>query len=319
MEVIFLSGYTAEEKVAIAKRHLLPRLIKDHGLKSGHLTFQEAAITKIITSYTQEAGLRGLDRKLAAICRKVARKVAEGKDNGVRITPSMVSKFLGPPEYLPEPDRIEGQPGVVTGLAWTEVGGEIMYIEVRTMPGKGNLSLTGQLGDVMKESAQTVLAFIRAHAVQLGLARDFYDEMDIHVHVPAGAVPKEGPSAGVSLLTAFYSALTMKPVTRDIAMTGEITLRGQIMAIGGLKEKSLAALRAGIKKVIIPRQNIKDLEEIPVELKRKIEFLPVDNITDLLTIMFPDRHFSLNLSKPSKAKPRPPKHAPRPHRRHTEL
>ncbi|MDR1546247.1 MAG: endopeptidase La [Deltaproteobacteria bacterium] len=291
MEVIYLSGYTAEEKAAIAKKHLLPRLIAEHGLKPGHVSIQDAALKKIIASYTQEAGLRALDRRLAAICRKAARRVAEGQDRPLRITPGQLSRYLGPPEVLPEPALSEGQPGVVTGLAWTEMGGELMYVEVRTMPGKGNLTLTGQLGEILKESAQTVLAFIRAHALELGLARDFYDELDIHIHVPAGAVPKEGPSAGVSLLIALVSALTGQPAPRDMAMTGEITLRGQIMAIGGLKEKALAALRSGIKKVVIPKQNLKDLEEIPLTLRRRIQFLPVDNIDELLQLSFPDKRF----------------------------
>ena len=286
MEVIHLSGYTAEEKVEIAKLHLIPRLVTNHGLTKEQLTFTDTALKKIIASYTLEAGLRGLDKKLAAICRKVARKVAEEKPGPYRITPASLNKYLGPPEILPEPERAEGQIGVATGLAWTEFGGELMYIEVRTMPGKGNLTLTGQLGDVMKESAQAALAYARSQAADLGLRPDFYEDIDIHIHVPAGAVPKEGPSAGVSLMAALISALTDRPVPKDLAMTGEITLRGQIMPIGGLKEKSLTALRAGIKKVIIPRQNLKDLEEIPPQIRHKMEFLDVDNIDQFLKIVF---------------------------------
>ncbi|MDR0620323.1 MAG: endopeptidase La [Deltaproteobacteria bacterium] len=299
MEIIHLSGYTAEEKVSISKKHLLPRLIKDHGLKHGTLTIQDSAIKAIISSYTYEAGLRGLDRKLAAICRKVARKVAEGRDKTFRITEKQLHKLLGPPEIVHEPKLTDGQPGVATGLAWTEGGGEVMYVEVRTMPGKGNLSLTGQLDEVMKESAQTVLAYARAHAMELGLDKDFYEEMDIHVHVPEGSVPKEGPSAGVALMVALISALTGIPVPKDMAMTGEITLRGQILAIGGLKEKSLAALRRGVKRIIIPRQNLKDLEdvaEIPANIKRKLAFLPVDNINDLLDLVFPNRKTTMPIS-----------------------
>lgn len=286
MEIIQLSGYTAEEKVEIAKLHLIPRLVSNHGLAKEQLTFTDTALKKIIASYTLEAGLRGLDKKLAAICRKVARKVAEDKIGPYRITPSSLHKYLGPPEILPEPERADGQIGVATGLAWTEFGGELMYIEVRTMPGKGNLALTGQLGEVMKESAQAALAYARSQAVELGLRPDFYEDIDIHIHVPAGAVPKEGPSAGVSLMAALISALTGRPVPKDVAMTGEITLRGQIMPIGGLKEKSLTALRAGIKKVIIPRQNLKDLEEIPPQIRHKMEFLDVDNIDQFLKIVF---------------------------------
>jgi ATP-dependent Lon protease len=234
----------------------------------------------------------------------VARKVAEGNIKPFRITKNQLSKFLGPPEVLPEPERQEGQSGVVTGLAWTESGGDIMYIEVRTMPGKGNLTLTGQLGDVMKESAQTVLAFIRAHSRDLGLAPDFFENQDIHIHVPAGSIPKEGPSAGVALLTAVLSALLDRPAPKNLAMTGEITLRGQILAIGGLKEKALAALRAKIKKIIIPRQNKKDLEELPPTLKRQVEFLLVDNIQQLLGIVFPECNFQSDLTKVTAQRPR---------------
>ncbi len=304
MEVIHLSGYTAEEKVEIAKRHLIPRLVTNHGLTREQLAFPDGTLKKIIASYTQEAGLRGLDKKLAAICRKVARKVAEGKAGPYRITPTSLPKYLGPPEILPEPERAEGQVGVATGLAWTEFGGELMYIEVRTMPGKGNLTLTGQLGDVMKESAQAALAYARSRAADLGLAPDFYEEIDIHIHVPAGAVPKEGPSAGVSLMAALISALTDRPVPKDVAMTGEITLRGQIMPIGGLKEKSLAALRAGIKKVIIPRQNLKDLEEIPPLIRNKMEFLEVDDIDQFLRLVFGSEKPVLR-RRPSRLRPRP--------------
>ncbi|MGL4209179.1 MAG: endopeptidase La [Candidatus Adiutrix sp.] len=286
MEVIQLSGYTAEEKVEIARRHLIPRLITDHGLKKDDLSFTDTAVKKIVASYTQEAGLRGLDKKLAAVCRKVARKVAEGKTGPFRITPTSLPKYLGPAEFVPEPERAEGQIGVATGLAWTEFGGEIMYIEVRTMPGKGNLTLTGQLGEIMKESAQAAVAYARSYAFELGLEQDFYENIDIHIHVPAGAVPKEGPSAGVSLMAALISALTRRPVPKDMAMTGEITLRGQIMPIGGLKEKALAALRAGIKKIIIPRQNFKDLEDIPQQIRHKIDFIDVDDIGSFLDIVF---------------------------------
>ncbi|MDR1656189.1 MAG: endopeptidase La [Deltaproteobacteria bacterium] len=294
MEVIYLSGYTNEEKVAISKKFLIPKLISNHGLKAKSLTINDSAIKTVINSYTQEAGLRGMERKLATICRKVARRVAEGYDRSCRVTQSQIPKYLGPPEILPEPVISEGQPGVVTGLAWTGMGGELMYVEARTMPGKGNLTLTGQLGEVMRESAQTVLAFARAHSYQLGLEPNFYDEVDIHIHLPVGGVPKDGPSAGVTLLVALFSALTGQPAPRDIAMTGEITLRGQVMGIGGLKEKSLAALRAGIKKVIIPKQNLKDLVEIPSGLRRQIQFLTVDNVQELLVICFPSCRFRLD-------------------------
>ncbi len=311
MEVIHLSGYTAEEKVEIAKRHLIPRLVTNHGLTREQLAFTDTALKKIIASYTQEAGLRGLDKKLAAVCRKVARKVAEGRPGPYRITPVSLSKYLGPPEILPEPERADGQVGVATGLAWTEFGGELMYIEVRIMPGKGNLTLTGQLGDVMKESAQAALAYARSRAADLGLSPNFYEDVDIHIHVPAGAVPKEGPSAGVSLMAALISALTDRPVPKDVAMTGEITLRGQIMPIGGLKEKSLAALRAGIKKVIIPRQNLKDLEDIPPLIRHKMEFIDVDDIDQFLRIVFGSEK---PVIRRRAARPRPRPAVPRGHR-----
>jgi len=286
MEVIHLSGYTAEEKVTIAKRHMVPRLVSDHGLNRTQLVFTDTALKGLIASYTQEAGLRGLDKKLAAICRKVARKVAEGRLGPYRITPASLPKYLGPQEILPEPERIEGQVGVATGLAWTEFGGELMYIEVRTMAGKGNLTLTGQLGEVMKESAQAALSYARSQAEELGLTPAFYEDLDIHIHIPAGAVPKEGPSAGVSLMAALISVLIDRPVPRDMAMTGEITLRGQIMPIGGLKEKSLAALRAGIKKIVIPHQNLKDLEDIPPLIRGRLEFIDVDNVEQFLKTVF---------------------------------
>jgi ATP-dependent Lon protease len=310
MEVIHLSGYTAEEKVQIARRHLVPRLVSDHGLSPSRLVFTDTALKNLIASYTQEAGLRGLDKKLAAICRKVA----VGRDGPYRVTPASLQKYLGPPEILPEPERLEGQVGVATGLAWTEFGGELMYIEVRIMAGKGNLTLTGQLGEVMKESAQAALSYARSQAAELGLAPAFYEDLDIHIHVPAGAVPKEGPSAGVSLMAALISVLTDRPVPRDMAMTGEITLRGQIMPIGGLKEKSLAALRAGIRKVIIPRQNLKDLEDIPPLIRGRIEFLDVDNVDQFLKLVFgSSRPAARPRVKRTRARPAPPR--PRPGRR----
>lgn len=306
MEIIYLSGYTEEEKLAIAKRYLLPRMIRDHGLKKGQLTFSDQAVIKIISQYTQEAGVRALEKKLAAIGRKIARKVAEGRPGPYRVLPASLPKYLGPPEILPEPERAEGEIGVATGLAWTEFGGEVMYIEVRIMPGKGNLSLTGQLGEVMKESAQAALVYARAQADLLGLADNFYEDVDIHIHVPAGAVPKEGPSAGVSMTAALISALTGVPVPRNLAMTGEITLRGKVMAIGGLKEKALAALRAGIREVIIPEANLKDLTDIQPNLRRQIKFHPVAEMDQFLKLVFPGRFPDRALHKrAARSKPKP--------------
>ena len=288
MEIIRLPGYTEEDKLKIAKKYLLPRQLKEHGLGSKIVTFSDGAVNKVITEYTQEAGLRGLERKLAAICRKVARKVAEGETGPYKIMPQSLSKYLGPPEILPEPGREEGEVGVATGLAWTEAGGDLLYIEARVMAGKGNLSLTGQLGEVMKESAQAALSFARSRAKTLKLDEDFYENLDIHIHVPAGAIPKDGPSAGVTMTAALLSALTDRPVPRDLAMTGEITLRGKIMAIGGLREKALAALRYGINKIVIPEQNLKDLNEMSPQVKRKAKFIPVKDMDQFLGIVFPE-------------------------------
>ncbi|MDR2459380.1 MAG: endopeptidase La [Deltaproteobacteria bacterium] len=324
MELIELPGYSLEEKLCIARNHLLPRLLRDHGLKPEHLAIYDSAVKAIISSYTDESGVRGLERKLAAICRKTARKLAEtpdGKMRQVKVTNLQLLKLLGPPSYTPDPKLIEGQVGVATGLAWTESGGSVMFVEARVMPGSGNLSLTGQLGEVMKESAMTVLDLIRFYAQDLGLAKDFFSNSDIHVHFPAGSIPKEGPSAGLAIFTAIISALLYVPAPRDIAMTGEITLRGQIMVIGGLKEKALAALRFGIHKIIIPKQNIKDLVEIPQDLRRKIEFLPVESIGELLALVFPKLSVKLGESKQPKkaAHVRRPYRVPRPTQRQVRV
>jgi len=287
MEVIRLAGYTQEEKVEIAKRYLVPRQIKENGLKSGQIHFDDEAIVRLITHYTREAGLRNLEREIGALCRKVARKVAEGGKGPYKITSRTMEKYLGPPKHLPEAENEQiDQPGMATGLAWTEVGGEILYVEVSIMKGRGNLTLTGQLGEVMKESAQAALSFCRSRLKDLKLKENYFDGVDIHVHVPAGAIPKDGPSAGVTMATALYSALHKKVVRSDVAMTGEITLRGRVLPIGGLKEKALAALRAGITTVIIPEHNKKDLEEIPKDLRSKIAFVPVRSMDDILKIIF---------------------------------
>ncbi len=287
MELIRLPGYTEEEKLQIAKQYLLPRQIKENGLSPAILTISDKTILKIITGYTLEAGLRSLERRLAAICRKHARRLAEGEPGPFKVTAANLHRFLGVPEYLPEPGREEGEVGVATGLAWTESGGDLLYIEARIMPGKGNLSLTGQLGEVMKESAQAALSFARSRASQLSLKEDFYEELDIHIHVPAGAIPKDGPSAGVTMTAAVLSALTNRTVPRDMAMTGEITLRGKILPIGGLREKTLAALRAGIHQVVIPEQNKKDLSEIPPNVRKRIKFFSVKDMDEFLEVVFP--------------------------------
>jgi ATP-dependent Lon protease len=282
LEVIRLAGYTAEEKLSIARQYLVPRQQKANGLKKGNVRFSDNAIMKLITGYTAESGLRNLERELGSICRKVARRVAEGRKNPVLVTETAVTRFLGAPRYLPEEERREDEIGVATGLAWTEVGGEILYIEVSTMKGKGNLTLTGQLGDVMKESAQAALSYARAHAVELGIDPDIFETIDLHVHVPAGAIPKDGPSAGVTMATALISALSGRRVSKDVAMTGEITLRGKVLPIGGLKEKVLAAVQAHIDTIIIPRRNEKDLEDIPRHLRKKVEFVLARTMDEVL-------------------------------------
>jgi ATP-dependent Lon protease len=284
MEVIQLSGYTNEEKLEIARKFLIPRQLEDNGITTKHLELSDDAMLRIIAEYTKEAGLRNLEREIASICRKVARKVAEGKSELTRITRANIHSFLGAPKFLPEAEQEYHEVGVATGLAWTSTGGEVLYVEASLSKGRGNLTLTGQLGDVMKESAQAAVSYARAHAEELGIEQDFYQKLDIHIHVPAGAIPKDGPSAGITMATALISALTKRPVSRDVAMTGEITLRGRVLPIGGLKEKSLAAFRAGIKTVIVPDRNEKDLGEIPKALRRKLRWAAAKNMSDVLKI-----------------------------------
>lgn len=286
LEVIQLSGYTEEEKVAIAEIHILPRTLKKHGLSEKHLKFQSQAIRRIIQEYTREAGVRNLERAIAQICRKVATRIVGGEKNTVKVTPQMVYEFLGPAKVIRENEARGAQIGLVTGLAWTETGGETLQVEVNTMKGKGNLQLTGQLGDVMKESAQAAFSYIRSHAELLKIEPTFLDERDIHVHIPEGAIPKDGPSAGIALCTALISAISKKPVRGTVAMTGEITLRGRVLAIGGLKEKVLAALRAGITTVIFPKSNEKDLQDIPEYVKEKLELIAVSHVDEVLPIVF---------------------------------
>ncbi len=287
MEVIRLSGYTLEEKIVIARRYLLPRQMKENGIKSRHIKLGDETLKYIITHYTHEAGLRNLEREIGKVCRKIARKIAEGGKGPYSVSGRTLAKYLGPPKTIPESEQETlHQPGLITGLAWTEVGGEILQIEVNLMPGKGKLSLTGQLGDVMKESAQAALTYCRSRSKEMGVGQDFFEKTDIHIHVPAGAIPKDGPSAGITMATALYSAITNKKPIKGIAMTGEVTLRGRVLPIGGLKEKALAALRAGIKKVIIPDQNKKDLVEIPKDIRKKMSFYPVKDMDEVVRISF---------------------------------
>jgi ATP-dependent Lon protease len=292
METIHLTGYTEEEKLHIAKQYLLPRQLKENGINDKIMVISDKAILSTISAYTREAGVRNLERELANLCRKVAKKIAEGDGkNSFRITVNNLDQYLGPIKYLRETESKSNEVGVVTGLAWTESGGDIIHVEATTMKGKGNLILTGHLGDVMKESAQAALSYIRSKSVELGIDEGFYAQNDIHIHVPAGAIPKDGPSAGITMATALVSALTRIPVRRDVAMTGEITLRGKVLPIGGLKEKVLAARRAGIYKVVIPLQNKKDLQEIPANVSRKMEFIFSDMIDSVLEAAMTKRVF----------------------------
>jgi ATP-dependent Lon protease len=283
MEVISLSGYTEEEKMTIASRHLIPRQKKDNGLKPRSLSISSGALRQIISEYTSEAGLRNLEREIGTICRKVARQVAEGrKKSGFNITRGNLHQYLGVAKFIPEMDQEQSQVGLATGLAWTQVGGEVLYVEASLIGGKGELIITGQIGDVMQESARAAVTFIRANSKSLGLKKTNFDNLDIHIHVPAGAIPKDGPSAGIAMAAALISAFSDRPIRNDVAMTGEVTLRGRVLPIGGLKEKSLGALRAGIRKIIIPEKNKKDLTEIPALVRRKIKFIPVGHMDQVL-------------------------------------
>lgn len=302
MEVIHLSGYTLEEKNAIAQTFLLPRQIKENGLNKKKLSISSGALEQIIEEYTCESGLRNLERELGTICRKLARKIAEKEKGPFQITKNNLPQFLGPPKYLPEMDQEESQVGLSTGLAWTSVGGEVLYIEAALLEGKGDLIITGQIGDIMQESARAAVTYARAHRKEFDIKKDFFEHTDIHIHVPAGAIPKDGPSAGISIATALLSAITNRPVDTEVAMTGEITLRGRVLPIGGLREKSLGALRAGIKKIIIPEKNRSDLSEIPKNVKRKIKFLPVSKIDEVIAIALGDKIKTPAASKTKKRK-----------------
>jgi ATP-dependent Lon protease len=292
MEVINLAGYTVEEKLHIAKRYLVPRQLSANGLKASHIEFADPALRAIIEEYTREAGVRNLEREIGTVCRKIARDVAEGKATGkVRVSAKRARELLGKRRFFSETRRRTKDAGVATGLAWTPVGGEVLFVEASAVPGSGKLTITGQLGDVMKESAQAALTWVRRHADQLApdLPDDWFGGHDIHVHVPAGAVPKDGPSAGVAMATALASLITNRPVRNDVAMTGEVTLTGQVLPIGGLKEKSLAAQRAGIKQVIVPDRNEGDVEEINEQEREGLDFVYADDIGDVLqTALEPD-------------------------------
>ena len=286
MEIIMLSGYTEEEKTVIAEKYLLPRQLKENGIKARDLQISPVALQQIIAEYTSESGVRNLEREIGTICRKVARKLAEEQKGPFTISKNNLHKYLGIPKYITEMDQEESQAGLATGLAWTQVGGEVLYVEASLIGGKGEMILTGQLGDVMQESARAAMSYARTKLAEFGIEENVFENQDVHIHVPSGATPKDGPSAGIAMATALISILSNKPVNKYVAMTGEITLRGRVLPIGGLKEKALGALRAGIKTIVIPEKNKRDLDEIPLYVKKKINFIPVKNMSEVLDIAF---------------------------------
>lgn len=290
LEIIQLSSYTDEEKVKIAQLHLLPKELKLNGLEKYKVSVSEKAIRRVIHDYTREAGVRNLERKLAGICRKVAFKIVKGKSKGAQVTEKNLEKYLGPVIYLDDDISLKSSVGVANGLAWTSVGGELLKVEVLAFKGKGNLTLTGQLGDVMKESAQAGYTYIRSRAEALGIAANFGETTDIHIHLPEGAVPKDGPSAGVTMVTAMVSALTGKKVKGKLAMTGEISLSGKVWPVGGIKEKMLAAYRYGVKTVLLPKRNMQDLDELPENIRKEMQFIPVEHLDDVLKLALEDKN-----------------------------
>lgn len=284
MEVIEVSGYTEFEKLKIAERYLLPKQMKEHGLTSDHFKISRELLRDVVNGYTREAGVRDLERKIGALCRKAVTRIVEKKTKKIRVTRAVVHDYLGQPRFRFDEIAEKDEIGIVTGLAWTSVGGDTLQIEVTPMKGTGKLQLTGQMGDVMKESAQAGFSYMRSRADVLGIEPDFYKDLDLHIHIPEGAVPKDGPSAGITMATAMISALTHIPVKRTVAMTGEITLRGRVLPIGGLKEKVLAAARAGIKTIVLPKENEKDIEKIPQEVRKNLTFVPVSSMDEVLEV-----------------------------------
>ena len=289
MEVLELPGYTEPEKVKIARQFLVPRQLEEHGLEESNLKIEESALHGIILNFTREAGVRNLEREIAAVCRKTARKVAEGEKGPFKVTGDDLHDMLGPIKFRQEVIEQEDEVGVSTGLAWTEFGGDVLFVEVESFPGKGKLSLTGKLGDVMQESAKAAVTYARANARRLGIDDEFFEKNDLHIHIPAGAIPKDGPSAGVTMAAALVSDMTGRPVVKDTAMTGEITLRGKVLPVGGIKQKVLAAHRAGVKRVIMPEENEKDLEEVPEFVKDELEFLFVKDVNEVIEQVLGER------------------------------
>jgi ATP-dependent Lon protease len=288
MEIIPLSGYTEDEKVGIARKYLVPKQLAAHGLEPNQLVFTEKALRLLVREYTREAGVRELERQIAAVCRRAAREIAEGKRQRARVDERKVRTWLGRRRFAGEVRKRTSDPGVATGLAVTPVGGDVLFIEATAMPGEGRLVVTGQLGDVMRESAQAALSWVRSHWRELGLQRDWFEDRDVHVHVPAGAVPKDGPSAGIAIATALASLATGRPVSEDVAMTGEITLTGQVLPIGGVKEKVLAAQRAGVTTVVLPEENEPDLDDLPADVRKQMHFVPVSSFEEVLEAAFPE-------------------------------
>jgi ATP-dependent Lon protease len=284
METIHLSGYTESEKIAIAKGYLVPRQVRENGLRPVEVNFSKDALKTIINQYTREAGVRNLERKIGAVCRKLGTRIAEGKKQAARISPKAVKELLGHPIFL-ETEEIDTRtsiPGVVPGLAWTPFGGDILFIEATRMPGAKGFQITGSVGNVMQESARAALSYVRSHAVEIGIPKDFFDKSDIHMHIPSGSQPKDGPSAGVTMATALVSLVSGRPVKKGVSMTGEITLRGQVMPVGGIKEKMLAAHRAGLKTIILPKRNVLDVEDVPEEVRKTLTFVFAESVNDVL-------------------------------------
>ena len=311
MEIIEIPGYTEEEKLGIAQRYLIPRQLNEHGITEKHVKIVEAAIRQIIIHYTREAGVRNLEREIANVMRKVAKKVAEGKGLGFPVNAGNLHKYLGVPKFVPESELEKDEIGVATGLAWTEAGGDVLYIEATVMKGKGALTLTGHLGDVMKESAQAALSYVRSREKTLGINPDMFTKQDLHIHVPAGAIPKDGPSAGITMATAIASAMAQVPTRRDLAMTGEITLRGRVLPIGGLKEKILAAKRARLTTVILPKRNKKDLDEIPKHILKGIQLVFADTMDDVMKVALRRRTSMKKKAGRPQSPQEPPKPVPR--------
>jgi ATP-dependent Lon protease len=295
MDVIQLSGYTEDEKLGIARKYLVPKQLEAHGLSDEQLSISDNTLRMIIREYTREAGVRNLERRIADVFRKAARDIAEGRHDHIAIDTRKARAWLGPRRFPADPRKRTADPGVATGLAYTPVGGDVLFIEATAYPGSGKLTITGQLGDVMKESAQAALSWVRSHTGELGLAEGWFAEHDVHIHVPAGAVPKDGPSAGVTIATAIASLVKQAPVAEDVGMTGEITLTGQVLPIGGIREKVLAAQRYGLKRIVLPRDNEPDLEELPPQTRKELEFVLVDTIEEVFEVAF---------SAPGRSRPR---------------